>query len=423
MPTIDLSPIQGLPFSDARPYLEKCLGLSDRLDGASDDYAFGYLSRAIRMDLGKICSRGKPCGSSCVPRKSECVKETSNLAKEASAKARGKLIEKLKAERDKKRAERTEKRRLAEQKPPGGEYGSFPSKQVLKEARDRFVTKSGLTGNSGELPHEKATREKFEKWAAQGRLKQAIAEAETRLATGIDEDGDPIDEPMRRATERQLEQQKRSLLAMGGKVPTQAPVSKERLEVEALKEKIPNDTKRPKAVTREAAAEAVASLNRLYRSKIEAIAEASPVMRATLNFRAGRTYPDEPSTYYRGRIMGIRTKGDPHPTMTNESLRTAIEKSEKDMKYRLGKFVEEAYKVGASVPDDIAKEFPELADQYRKKPALKDEDFAIAGRQRPTQFKSRTGRTVSIDSLYSDRSDSFQRGYYLRMAETGTVAR
>lgn len=281
MPTIDLTPIQGLPFSAARPYLEQCLGLSDRLDGTSDAYALGYLSRATRMDLGKICSRGTACGSTCIPRKKQCSPDkqasTSTLAKEASAKARGKLINSLKEERDKKRSERIAKREAESRKPPQGALGSFPSPTTLGEIRDRFKPASGLSGNAGELPHEKGTREKFEKLSKQRSLQQAIAEAETRLATGVDEDGDPIDEAMRRATERQLKRQKEMLKKMGG---------------------------------------------------------------------------------------------TPKPT-------------------------------GAAIP------------------STDPTSFSLQGRSRPTQFTSRTGRTVSIDSLYSDRSDSFLRGYYKRMAERG----
>lgn len=106
MPTVDLSKISDRPWPFVRAYLVKQLGLGQRLDSRSDAYALGYLSRATRMDLGKICSRGKPCGNSCVPRKRKCKSETSQLAIEASTKARQKLISELKAERDKKRAAR-----------------------------------------------------------------------------------------------------------------------------------------------------------------------------------------------------------------------------------------------------------------------------------------------------------------------------
>lgn len=83
-----------------------------RLDSASDAFALGYLSRAVRFDLGKICSRGKPCGNSCVPRKRKCKSETSGLAQELSVKARSQLIQDLKVERDQKRAARASKRQI-----------------------------------------------------------------------------------------------------------------------------------------------------------------------------------------------------------------------------------------------------------------------------------------------------------------------
>ena len=106
MPTIDLSKLSDRPWPYIRAYLTKQLALESRLDSASDAFAFGYLSQAVRFDLGKICSRGKPCGNSCVPRKWECRKDPSKTSVEASARARKKLIGDLKSERDRRREKR-----------------------------------------------------------------------------------------------------------------------------------------------------------------------------------------------------------------------------------------------------------------------------------------------------------------------------
>ena len=110
---VNFAAIVNKPWPFVRTYLEQQLNLGDRLDGVSDDYALGYLSQAVRMDLGKICAKGDVCGSSCISRRKRCSPDrqaaTSRIAKEASQKARGKLIEDLKAERDKRRAERAAK--------------------------------------------------------------------------------------------------------------------------------------------------------------------------------------------------------------------------------------------------------------------------------------------------------------------------
>ena len=93
MNTIDLAPVLGQPWRTVRQYVTQSLGLGDRLDGASDSYALGYLSRAVRMDLGKICKKGDPCGVSCISSTKTCSPEKKKLTTKASielsAKAKG----------------------------------------------------------------------------------------------------------------------------------------------------------------------------------------------------------------------------------------------------------------------------------------------------------------------------------------------
>lgn len=93
MTTIDLSPVIGHPWQTVREYVTQLLELSDRLDSASDHYAMGYLSRATRMDLGKICKKGDPCGNSCIPSTKQCSPDkkalTTKASIELSARAKG----------------------------------------------------------------------------------------------------------------------------------------------------------------------------------------------------------------------------------------------------------------------------------------------------------------------------------------------
>ena len=151
---VNLSAIIDKPWPLARAYLERSLGLQDRLDGVSDDFALGYLSRATRMDLGKICSRGKPCGNSCVPRKRECKSETSKTAKEASARARAKLIEKLKADRDKRRTARAEKK-ITKQEVSSKNLNDWMKKNIPVTAYAQKTGKSWtIAGTSGSDMHQ-----------------------------------------------------------------------------------------------------------------------------------------------------------------------------------------------------------------------------------------------------------------------------
>ncbi|HEY9749740.1 MAG TPA: ParB N-terminal domain-containing protein [Allocoleopsis sp.] len=153
---INLAAIVDKPWPFVRGYLIQELGLGDRLDNASDNFAIGYLSRATRMDLGKICSKGQVCGSSCIPRKRKCSPDkqaaTSKTAKEASTKARGKLIEDLKGERDRKRNERASKKLTSEKEIANVEQQQTPSSPSAKKRNSTNMNTTTAT-RLGQVPN------------------------------------------------------------------------------------------------------------------------------------------------------------------------------------------------------------------------------------------------------------------------------
>ena len=85
---LDISAIADKPWPWIRGYLTQAIELGDRLDSRSDSFAIGYLSRAVRFDLGAVakknCTPGKTiqCGNVC--RKPENCKKPSGESKPAA---------------------------------------------------------------------------------------------------------------------------------------------------------------------------------------------------------------------------------------------------------------------------------------------------------------------------------------------------
>lgn len=98
---LDFTAIADKPWPFVRGYLTKALDLGDRLDGVSDDYAIGYLSKAMRLDLKSVakerkCTPGKTiqCGNVCRQPKN-CKPKAETPVKQQS-KAKTKAVPKSK---------------------------------------------------------------------------------------------------------------------------------------------------------------------------------------------------------------------------------------------------------------------------------------------------------------------------------------
>lgn len=182
-----------------------------------------------------------------------------------------------------------------------------------------------------------------------------------------------------------------------------APLSPVPGELMAKVGQLRRDDKRPGPGARDEAAELVADIGKKFNDAIRAQSDELG-MEHVLNWKGQKFLSHPITTHYRGRILGIRRTGEPHPTPTNDDVAKMVERSIDEMASAYNRFQQEAeeFRGRQSDPEPIetAPTDPAADDVQRGmfgddfKPGRFDDSEMrdLTGKQRAVQDRERQNR-------------------------------